>query len=29
LTDKEVAFALDLQTGRHEGGGYTPPSQRR
>ncbi|HEU5341274.1 hypothetical protein [Edaphobacter sp.] len=29
LTDKEVAFTLDLQTGRHEGGGYTPPSQRR
>jgi hypothetical protein len=25
LTDKEVAFSVDLLTGNHEGGGFTPP----
>ena len=25
LTDKEVPFALDLLTGQHQGGGFSPP----
>jgi hypothetical protein len=25
LTDKEVEFSVDLLTGNHEGGGFTPP----
>jgi hypothetical protein len=30
MTDKEVEFTVDLLTGRHQGGGFTPPpgSQR-
>ncbi|GGA65359.1 hypothetical protein GCM10011507_16160 [Edaphobacter acidisoli] len=28
FTDKEVPFTLDLRTGTHEGGGFTPPAQR-
>jgi hypothetical protein len=28
-TDREVAFSLDLLTGRHEGGGFTPPQQQK
>lgn len=26
--DKEVPFTLNLRTGAHEGGGFTPPAQR-
>jgi hypothetical protein len=29
MTDKEVAFSLDLLTGQHEGGGFTPPQARK
>jgi hypothetical protein len=29
LTDREVAFTLDLLTGRHQGGGFTPPQQEK
>jgi hypothetical protein len=29
LTDREVAFSLDLHTGQHQGGGFTPPSQEK
>jgi hypothetical protein len=29
LTDREVAFSLDLLTGQHQGGGFTPQSQER
>jgi len=25
LTDKEVLFTLDLLTGQHQGGGFSPP----
>jgi hypothetical protein len=25
LTDREVAFSVDLLTGQHQGGGFTPP----
>lgn len=29
MTDREVAFSLDLRTGRHQGGGFTPlPEQK-
>lgn len=28
FTDKEVPFTLDLRTGHHEGGGFTPPAKR-
>jgi hypothetical protein len=27
MTDKEVAFSVDLLTGKHQGGGFTPPPQ--
>jgi hypothetical protein len=27
LTDQEVAFSVDLFTGQHQGGGFTPPPQ--
>lgn len=27
MTDKEAAFSVDLLTGQHQGGGFTPPSQ--
>jgi hypothetical protein len=27
LTDQEVAFSVDLLTGQHQGGGFTPPPQ--
>ena len=26
MTDKEIPFTLDLATGRHAGGGFTPPA---
>lgn len=29
LTDKEVPFTLDLNTGNHEGGGFTPPTAQK
>jgi hypothetical protein len=29
LTDREVAFSLDLLTGEHQGGGFTPPQQEK
>jgi hypothetical protein len=29
MTDREVAFSLDLLTGHHQGGGFTPPSQQK
>jgi hypothetical protein len=29
MTDREVAFSLDLLTGQHQGGGFTPPSQEK
>jgi hypothetical protein len=29
MTDQEVAFSLDLLTGRHRGGGFTPPQGKR
>jgi hypothetical protein len=29
VTDREVAFSLDLHTGRHQGGGFTPPQQKK
>jgi hypothetical protein len=29
LTDREVAFTLDLRTGRHQGGAFTPPQQKK
>jgi hypothetical protein len=28
MTDKEVAFSVDLLTGRHQGGGFDLPPQR-
>jgi hypothetical protein len=27
LTDRDVAFSLDLRTGQHTGGGFSPPPQ--
>ena len=27
MTDREVPFSLDLLTGKHQGGGFTPPAQ--
>jgi hypothetical protein len=27
-TDREVAFSLDLLTGQHQGGGFTPPQEK-
>lgn len=29
MTDREVAFTLDLRTGEHQGGGFTPPQERK
>jgi hypothetical protein len=29
MTDREVAFSLDLLTGHHQGGGFTPPPQQK
>ena len=29
MTDREVAFSLDLLTGQHQGGGFTPPLQEK
>jgi hypothetical protein len=29
MTDKEVAFSLNLLTGQHQGGGFTPPQEKR
>jgi hypothetical protein len=29
MTDQEVAFSLDLLTGRHQGGGFTPPQEKK
>jgi hypothetical protein len=29
LTDREVAFSLNLLTGQHHGGGFTPPQQEK
>lgn len=29
MTDQEVAFALDLLTGQHQGGGFTPPQGQK
>ncbi|MEO6817561.1 MAG: hypothetical protein ABI177_12765 [Edaphobacter sp.] len=29
MTDKEVAFSVDLLTGQHQGGGFSPPPQRQ
>ena len=29
LTDREVAFTLDLRTGHHQGGAFTPPPEKK
>ena len=29
MTDKEVAFSLDLLTGQHQGGGFPPPKEKK
>jgi hypothetical protein len=29
MTDREVTFSLDLRTGHHEGGGFTPPQGQK
>ncbi len=29
VTDREVAFSLDLLTGEHQGGGFTPPQEKK
>jgi hypothetical protein len=29
VTDREVAFSLDLLTGQHQGGGFTPPQEKK
>jgi hypothetical protein len=29
MTDKEVVFSLDLLTGQHQGGGFTPPQEKK
>jgi hypothetical protein len=29
LTDREVAFEVDLLTGHHQGGGFAQPPQRQ
>ncbi len=29
VTDREVAFSLNLLTGQHQGGGFTPPQQEK
>jgi hypothetical protein len=29
MTDQEVVFSLDLLTGEHQGGGFTPPQGKK
>ena len=29
MTDREVAFSLDLRTGQHQGGAFTPPLEKK
>jgi hypothetical protein len=29
MTDREVAFSVDLHSGRHQGGGFTPPPEKK
>jgi hypothetical protein len=29
LTDREAAFSVDLLTGKHQGGGFTPPQEKK
>lgn len=29
ITDREVPFSLDLLTGQHQGGGFTPPQEKK
>ena len=29
MTDREVSFSLDLLTGQHQGGGFTPPQEKK
>jgi hypothetical protein len=29
MTDQEVVFSLDLLTGKHQGGGFTPPQGKK
>jgi hypothetical protein len=29
MTDREVAFSLNLLTGQHQGGGFTPPQEKK
>jgi hypothetical protein len=29
MTDREVAFSVDLHTGQHQGGGFTPPPEKK
>ena len=29
LTDRESAFSIDLLSGRHQGGGFTPPQEKK
>lgn len=29
VTDRDVPFSLDLLTGRHQGGGFTPPQEKK
>jgi hypothetical protein len=29
LTDRETAFSVDLLTGKHQGGGFTPPPEKK
>jgi hypothetical protein len=29
MTDKEVAFSVDLLTGQHQGGGFAPPQRQK
>jgi hypothetical protein len=29
MTDREVAFSLNLRTGQHQGGGFTPPQGQK
>jgi hypothetical protein len=29
ITDREVLFSVDLRTGQHQGGGFTPPQEKK
>ena len=29
ITDREMSFSLDLLTGQHKGGGFTPPQEKK